>query len=116
MTKTNLSIYIIAFNKKRQDYEILSTNEQVFSPPSQEIILNKDIQKNLFDLISKYIDLENDIFGYTFLDINILENIDIIYYVMIPYEYPKKNCYFIPIINTDNEFYIKNIQKIINRI
>jgi hypothetical protein len=116
MTKNNLSIYILAFNKKRQEYEILSTSEHTFLPPSQEIILNKDIQKNLYSLISKYIDIENDIFGYTFLDINILEHIDIIYYITIPYEYPKKNCYFVPITNTNNEFHIKNIQKILNRI
>ena len=98
------------------NYEILSTHPQEFHPPSQEIIANIDIQKNLYDLVSKYINVEKDIFGYTFLDINIDNEINIIYFITIPYDFPKKDLHFVSINNTSNEFYIKNIQKIINRI
>jgi hypothetical protein len=116
MISTKISIYILSFNKKLLAYEILSTDQTILIPPSQEIIPNKNIDKNLFDLVSKYIEVENDVFGYSFLDIDISENLNIIYFVTIPYNFPKKNCYFIPVNNTSNEFYIKNIQKILNRI
>ena len=48
MIKNNIIIYIVSFNKNTMSYEILSTSEDEFLPPAQEIVLNTSITKNLF--------------------------------------------------------------------
>lgn len=111
---SNIILYIITKNKTTNQYEVVSLNEIEFIPPSNEIIPNTDIKQNCFNIYRKYIDIHEDVFTCIYLDCCITQNVDLIYFMMLPFSFTTKNIYFIPIKNIKNELHIKNLQKIIN--
>jgi hypothetical protein len=112
--ESKITLYIVARNKTTSNYEILSTNKDDLQCPTADIVVDKTMQEQLYELLKKHIDIENGIINYIFLDIKITNKINIIYFCCVPIDLPIQNSHFLPLNN--NYDHIINLQKIINII
>jgi hypothetical protein len=112
--ETKLTLYIVARNKSNKNYEILSITKDSIECPISNIVPNSRIHDQLYDLLKKYIDIDNNIINYIFLDIKVTTELNIVYFCCVPIELPIQNSYFLPL-DSNNE-HIINLQKIISII
>jgi hypothetical protein len=112
--ETKLTLYIVARNKSTFDYDILSTQKDDIICPSSLIIPNTNISTQLYNLLKQYVDINDDIVNYIFLDIKINTIINIVYFCCVPIDLPIKNAQFLPI--NQNKVHVTNLQKIITII
>lgn len=90
----NLTLYIVALNKKTAKYEILSIDNNNLLCPSSQLKPNVDLKQQLHDLCKKYVAINPSILEYLFLDIHIADSLNVIYFCCIPSELAKTNTYF----------------------
>lgn len=110
---SNIILYIITRNKKTGGYEILSRDSLLLEPLISEIVPNKSIYDQCQELYNKYVpSYSNDYNIFTFLEIDITDSLDIIYFCFAPFEIKTADSYFLPI--TQNEILQKHIRKILN--
>lgn len=112
MLKTNIVLYILSRNKNNLEYYILSTSKDSVIHPKSEIIANHTLKDNCYDLYKKYINLDKNLLDFRILDIKIIDEIDIICFCLIPFNFPIKDSYLIPI--KQDEISSSYLQKIIN--
>lgn len=106
-----LLLYVITRNKSNMNYEILSTDSESINPLTTELMPNYHIQNQCQLLFDKYIKgYENNVF--TFLDIDITDTLDIVYFCFVPFGIKPEISYFLPI--KQNEIFIKHIRQILN--
>ena len=114
MMETKLILYIVARNKSTFKYDILSTEKDNIVCPSCEIVPNVSIRAQLYNLLKQYIDIDEDIVNYIFLDIEINANVNITYFCCIPIDLEIRNAQFLEI--NQNKIHVTNLQKIITII
>lgn len=110
---SKILLYIITRNKQTMDYEVLSIDPESIKPPTLDVVANIDIQDQYQTLYNQYIINYSNINNiFTFLNIDVTETIDIIYFCFVPFGTKHQNSYFIPI--KQNEIFTKHIRQIIN--
>lgn len=114
MMETKLTLYIVARNKLNKNYDILSTDKNSIKCPVSDLVANIGIQDQLYDLLKKYLDIENGIVNYIFLDVKITTELNIIYFCCVPIDLPTKDSNFLSL--DSNNDHIINLQKIIRII
>lgn len=113
---TKIVLYILIFNKEALEYEILSEHPDKFEECSVIVKESTDIDTQLSDLYSKYLDLSPDYIKFIFQKPFIEDNfVKLPFYCIVPYhDFNIKNSYRISC-NTYAKF-IPNIRKILNHI
>lgn len=105
----SITICIVSLNKKTGKYEMLSTEKESVVCPSEKAKPNISIKNQIQDIAQKYVDIDAGILDYIFLDINVTEKIDILYFCCVPAEITKTNTYFLQ----PSDYYAIILQKII---
>lgn len=114
--KTTIVLYILLVNRKTLDYEVLSEHPDKYIECGTDIVPSLDIDSQVKDLYSKYLDLHPDYVRFINLRPTIEENIlKIPFYCIIPYNsYEIKNSYKLPC--KEYAQFIPHLRQILNTI
>ena len=114
--KTIIVLYILIPNQETLDYEILSEHPDRYEECCSDIVSDIDLDTQVENLYSKYIDLHPEYIKFIHLKPYIEKNIvKLPFYCLIPYNtYPIKNSYKIPC--KDYAKFIPNLRKLLNII
>ena len=110
---SRILLYIVTRNKQTLNYEILSTDSESIKPLIIDVVPNIDIQDQCQVLYTQYILLHSEYRNiFTFLETDIADTVDLVYFCFVPFGLKVQNSYFLPV--KQNEIFNRHIRQILN--
>jgi hypothetical protein len=112
MIKCKINLYVVVFNKKTLNYDIVSLKESTICPMSDTLEANKDVNTLLKEIFEKHIELQSSFVSFVLSDVTNSDELNINYYCLVPYDTIINNSYLVPI--NINEIHSPYLRKIFN--
>ena len=114
MIIAKLKLCILSFDKSDLEYKILSLNSMDLDLPEEEITTDSKLDDLCKKIFNRHINTSSDYFNFRLVDIEVKAELNIIYYVMIPYQTDIKNSYLLSLKqHANNSFVLRKILSLI---